>query len=263
MIDLLNSILQLAPLDLLLIFIPGFTIGILHTLLPCEDKTIFTFYTLGVARDTKETFRILAVYSLGLMLINLIIGSIMALIGSMIGNTILIVNEHIFNSLGASSIIISGIYIFIQVLRRKHNPHSKQEGEITETFQLREGRFRKRSSFFLGILAGLPPCVFETYIYSQAISFSASSGFINGVAIVFFYNIGSLLGLIPLSMFGIIGSYARKRLELMKKEDKSNRFQTVSIIELVSSIILIIIGTVLLILALLGINVFKLPVGIP
>jgi sulfite exporter TauE/SafE len=195
------------------------------------------------------------------MLINLIIGSIMAYIGTILGNTILIVNEHIFNSLGASSIIISGIYLFVQVLRRKHNPHSKQEGEITETFQHREGRFRKRSSFFLGILAGLPPCVFETYIYSQAISFSASSGFINGVAVVFFFNIGSLLGLIPLSMFGIFGSYARKRLEQksLKKKDKSGRLQTASIIELISSVILIIIGTVLLILALLGINVFKLP----
>lgn len=250
----------MAPLDLLLIFIPGFSVGILHTLLPCEDKTIFTFYTLGVSRDTKETFRILAVYSLGLMLTNLIIGSILAYIGTVV-NTILLGNEHIFNSLGASSIIISGIYLFVQVLRRKHNPHSKQEGEITETFQQREGRFRKRSSFFLGILAGLPPCVFETYIYLQAISFSVSSGFINGVAVVFFFNIGSLLGLIPLSMFGIIGSYARKRLEQKsdKKKDKSGRLQTVSIIELISSMILVIIGTVLLILALLGINVFKLP----
>ena len=249
----------MAPLDLLLIFIPGFSVGILHTLLPCEDKTIFTFYTLGVSRDTKETFRILAVYSLGLMLINLIIGAIMAFIGTILGDELIPVSEHVFNSLGASSIIISGIYLFVQVLRRKHNPHSKQEGEITETFQLREGRFRKRTSFFLGILAGLPPCVFETYIYLQAISFSASSGFINGVAVVFFFNIGSLLGLIPLSMFGIIGSYARKRLELKKEDDKISRFQTISIIELVSSIILVIIGMVLLILALLGINVFKLP----
>ncbi len=249
----------MAPLDLLLIFITGFSVVILHTLLPCEDKTIFTFYTLGVSRDTKETFRILAVYSLGLMLINLIIGAIMAFIGTILGDELIPVSEHVFNSLGASSIIISGIYLFVQVLRRKHNPHSKQEGEITETFQLREGRFRKRTSFFLGILAGLPPCVFETYIYLQAISFSASSGFINGVAVVFFFNIGSLLGLIPLSMFGIIGSYARKRLELKKEDDKISRFQTISIIELVSSIILVIIGMVLLILALLGINVFKLP----
>ncbi len=248
----------MAPLDLLLIFIPGFSVGILHTLMPCEDKTIFTFYALGVSRDTKETFRILATYSLGLMLINLIIGSIMAYIGYVLGYAIILVNEHIFNSLGASSIIISGIYLFVQVLRRKHNPHSKQENEITETFHQREGRFRKRSSFFLGILAGLPPCVFETYIYSQAISFSASSGFINGVAIVFFFSIGSLLGLIPLSMFGIIGSYARKRLE-QKKDKKNNRLQTVSIIELTSSVILIIIGLVLLILALAGVNVFKLP----
>ena len=250
----------MAPLDLLLVFIPGFSVGILHTLMPCEDKTIFTFYTLGVSRDTKETFRILAAYSLGLMLINLIIGSIMAYIGYVLGNAIILVNEHIFNSLGALSIIISGIYLLVQVLRRKHNPHSKQESEITETFQQREGRFRKRSSFFLGMLAGLPPCVFETYIYSQAITFSAGSGFINGVAIVFFFSIGSLLGLIPLSMFGIIGSYARKRLkQKADKKDRGNRLQTVSIIELTSSVILIIIGFVLLILALAGINVFKLP----
>ena len=95
------SVSLITQFNIWLVFIPGFTIGILHTLIPCEDKTIFSFYALGVSRDTREALRIFTVYSLGLMLTNVIIGGILAYLGHLIGGVVnFILDEHFFNGLG-------------------------------------------------------------------------------------------------------------------------------------------------------------------
>ncbi|MHA1729549.1 MAG: urease accessory protein UreH domain-containing protein [Promethearchaeota archaeon] len=251
---------QMLPLNFFLVFLPGISVGIFHTLIPCEDKTIFAFYALGVSRDTKEALKILLVYSIGLFFTNMVIGAIMAFIGFLLGNIVFQDMELFFNGAGAISIMISGTYLLIQVLRKKHNPHSNQDLEIADTFQDREGRFKKRTGFLLGVLAGIPPCVYETYIYTQAVSFSASYGFINGVAVVFFFGIGSLLGLIPLSLFGLVGSYARKKMKNLEiTDEKRNIHLSISKIELISSILLILLGIILLSLALSGIHIFPPP----
>ena len=62
----------------------AFSLGLLHTLMPCEDKTIFIFYAYGMARDWKQAFRILNFYAAGLMLMNVLIGIVISLFGSII-----------------------------------------------------------------------------------------------------------------------------------------------------------------------------------
>ena len=64
---------QFYPPPLFLIFAPAFLLGILHTLIPCEDKAIFFFWSFGISKTPKKSFFILLVYGLGLMSSNLII----------------------------------------------------------------------------------------------------------------------------------------------------------------------------------------------
>ncbi|MHA1821133.1 MAG: urease accessory protein UreH domain-containing protein [Promethearchaeota archaeon] len=279
--------LNMETLQIYLIFWPGFFWGILHTLMPCEDKTIFFFYTFGVSRDSKEAFKILNMYALGLLSMNMIIGTM----ASIFGGIIFAKFSPLFNNaLGALSIIISGIYMFIQVIRKRFSPHSHQKDEIIETFNQRAGRFKKRTSFLLGILAGIPPCIFEISIYSSAVAYSASAGIINGIGLVLFYGLGTWLGFIPLMLFGLIGPFARNYLNnrqrkknhqkslnataanISKYEDEIEPYYSEEegntdsteqgidygkIIEIISSLTMVLIGIILFILALLGINIFK------
>lgn len=259
----------MADLQIWLVFWPGFFLGILHTLLPCEDKTIFFFYAFGTSRDSKEVFKILTLYGLGLLLMNLIIGTLASVFGGLIFTRI---DPNLNNALGAISIIITGVIMIIQVKRKAWNPHSQQKGEIKETFKQQDGKVRKRTSLLLGFLAGLPPCIFEVAIYLQAISFSGSAGIINGIAVVFFFGIGTWLGLFPLAAFGLIGPLARNKLSKRrsssgKKEHGSSKAGSINAlgdakppyIELISASILILLGIILLILALAGINIFTWP----
>lgn len=255
----------LQGLQYLLVFWPGFVLGILHTLIPCEDKTIFIFYTFGVSRDMKEAFKILTAYGFGLLCANMVIGTIVSAFGDLIFSSF---SPLFQNEIGALFIIISGSFFLIQVIRKKYYPHSHQNKEIKETFKQRSGRFRKRTSFFLGFLAGIPPCIFEIIIYGWA----ANAGIPNGIGLVFFFGIGTWLGLFPLASFGVIGSIARRRYgDDSKKKSRlgfvnkiysqnsnnNSPFHGISKIELLSALILISLGVILLGLAIFGINVFS------
>ncbi|MBD3352438.1 MAG: hypothetical protein GF364_13200, partial [Candidatus Lokiarchaeota archaeon] len=174
------------------------------------------------------------------------------------------INQYINNGLGAASIIISGIIMLIQVQKRTFRPHSQQTDEIEETFKETNGNFQKRTALFLGLLAGIPPCVFEVAIYSQAVTFSASSGIINGIMVVFFFGIGTWIGLFPLAAFGLIGPLARnkfnKKDSIRADENSSSWLETsASKIELISAIFLIALGVIFLVLAILKINIFTWP----
>jgi sulfite exporter TauE/SafE len=242
---------DIIPIYRMLIFW-SFGIGILHTLMPCEDKAIFAFYTFGVSRDSKEAFKILTVYGLGLLCSNMGIGSIISVFGNIIFGGL---NQLFLNGLAAGSVLISGGVMLVQVFLRSPNhsflklirPHYQQKEEIAETIQQskeKEGRFRKRTAFLLGILAGIPPCIFESAIYSMA---AVSSG-LYGMVIVLFFGIGTWIGMFPLAAFGLIGSYTRK------KEKPNNK--SFSKVELVSALTLISLGIILLLFVIAGIDIF-------
>lgn len=252
-------------LHIWLVFWPGFFLGILHTLLPCEDKAIFFFYTFGTSRDSKHAFRILMAYGFGLLCTNMIIGTIASFGGLIFGG----LNEYVTNGFGAISIIISGIIMLFQNKSLRLMPHHQQGKEISESFKESNGQFSKKTAFLLGVLAGIPPCVFELAIYSQALTFSASSGILNGIFVVFFFGIGTWIGLFPLATFGLIGPAAKNYLARKKATDLSHNLEneykhknnhgSLSKIELISAILLIALGIVFLILAIMKINIFTWP----
>jgi sulfite exporter TauE/SafE len=252
-------------LQIWLVFWPGFFLGILHTLLPCEDKAIFFFYTFGTSRDSKHAYRILMGYGFGLLCTNMLIGTFAAF-GGLIFNGL---NEHITNGFGAISIILSGFVMLFQNKSLLLKPHHQQGKDISESFKYSNGNFRNRTAFLLGVLAGIPPCVFELAIYTQALTFSASSGVLNGIFVVLFFGFGTWIGLFPLATFGLIAPAAKNYLSKKKietgaenpnSENKNiNQKSSLSKIELISAIILISLGFVFLILAILQINIFTWP----
>ncbi len=262
----------------------GFFLGILHTIMPCEDKFIFCFYAFGVSRDWKQAFRIVNFYGFGLFLTNFIIGAIVSYISSILGNTLLEnLNGFLINAFSGIILIISGLIMIYQLRKKIYWPHSEQLQELIEN--LPTLRSRKRTSFLLGILAGIPPCIFEIAIYTHASILSIEYGWGNGVWTVFFFGIGTWLGLIPLALLGTMSgkvskfiqktSFARFQFKsnLIKKKDKivdhetetkvtddtdedsSQKFKNNYGIELISSGLMIVIGILFLIFAYLKIDI--------
>jgi len=259
----------------------GFFLGILHTLMPCEDKFIFCFYAFGVSRDWKQAFRIVNFYGFGLFLTNFIIGAILSYISSIVGLTLkedLDNYKFLINAISGSVLIISGLIMIFQIIKKKYWPHSDQLQELIEN--LPTLRSRKRTGFLLGVLAGIPPCIFEIAIYSYASLTSATNGWGNGVWIVFFFGIGTWLGLIPLAILGTMSGKFSKfiqnssmsrfqfRTSHYKKEEESlesgafddniNDSKPGKInftLEIISAGLMVTIGFVFLILAILQINI--------
>lgn len=264
----------------------GLFLGILHTIMPCEDKIVFLFYAFGVSRDWKQSFRIVNLYGLGLFLSNMIIGSILSFVAGAIG--IFGLNQtdrYIWNAASAVSLILGGTLMLIQLYRKTYSPHSDQLQEISES--LPTLRRKKRTAFLLGMLAGIPPCIFELTVYTQAMLFSVQSTWGNGVWTVFFFGIGTWLGLFPLAILATMGGKVSKRIQqtsLFKlivqqrhPENKdpnpnasespkiqSEKAQQLSLtikyskVEIISAIALIVLGVILLVLAFLNIELIPL-----
>jgi sulfite exporter TauE/SafE len=278
-------------IEVILVFWTGIFLGILHTIMPCEDKAIFCFYAFGVSRDWKQAFRILNLYGLGLFLMNFIIGVIISYFAAAVGTFFrTIINPYIFNMVGAASLIISGIVMIAQLHKNRYYPHIDQLQELGEN--LPNLRSRKRTAFLLGLLAGIPPCIFEIAIYLQAINISVIYGWGNGALVLFFFGIGTWLGLIPLAVLGSASGRLSKfiqqnilqrqnRTRILGKEEnqdkdpkgtedsKETKEKSKSLasykIEIVSAIALIVLGVIFLILASLGISIFPLnqPINAP
>jgi len=262
----------------------GFFLGILHTLMPCEDKFIFCFYAFGVSRDWKQAFRIVNFYGFGLFLTNLIIGAILSYVSSIVGQTLLENFDryrYFINALSGIFLIISGLVMIFQILKKKYKPHSDQLQELIEN--LPTLRSRKRTGFLLGVLAGIPPCIFEIGVYTYASLTSATNGWGNGVWIVFFFGIGTWLGLIPLAILGTMSGKISKfmqkssmthfhfRNSQKKKKEKSieseandgnitdsEQIKGFYNLEIISAGFMVAIGIVFLILAILNINIIPL-----
>ncbi|MHA1507736.1 MAG: urease accessory protein UreH domain-containing protein [Promethearchaeota archaeon] len=183
--------------EYIIIFMPAFLLGILHTAIPCEDKAIFFFWSFGIAKTPTKSIYILALYGLGLICANMIIASVTVLITQVPRFVFpaFTPDPFVINFFGAFTSMLAGIVILFFLTRRDYTPHSKYSKEIsTLDWEL------KKTPFFFGILAGFAPCIFELIIYSQSFQFSLGYGFIEGLLIVFYFSLGTFVGLFPLAL---------------------------------------------------------------
>ncbi|MHA1240197.1 MAG: urease accessory protein UreH domain-containing protein [Promethearchaeota archaeon] len=228
--------------EYIIIFMPAFLLGILHTAIPCEDKAIFFFWSFGIAKTPTKSIYILALYGVGLICANMIIASITVLITQVPRFVFptFTPDPYIINFFGAFTSMIAGIVILFFLTRRDYTPHSKYSKEIsTLDWEL------KKTPFFFGILAGFAPCIFELIIYSQSFQFSLGYGFIEGLLVVFYFSLGTFVGLFPLAL----AKYGTSQMV------KPNIKRRKAIFYLMISII-IVFNIVVMILSFLRISVF-------
>jgi sulfite exporter TauE/SafE len=228
--------------EYLIIFMPAFLLGILHTAIPCEDKAIFFFWSFGIAKTPTKSIYILALYGLGLICANMIIASVTVLI-TQIPRFVFPAftpDYYLINFFGALSSMLAGIAILFFLTKRDYQPHSKYSQEISSLdWEL------KKTPYFFGILAGFAPCIFELIIYSQTIQFSLAYGFIEGLLVVFYFSIGTFVGLFPLAL-------AKYGTSQMVKPNIKRR----KVIYYLMISIIIAFNSVVIILSILRISVF-------
>jgi ABC-type nickel/cobalt efflux system permease component RcnA len=207
---------------------------------------MFVFYAFGVSRETKDAFRILGSYSIGLLLANMFVGTVITIFGGLILKRL---DPLISTQIGALIMAAAGIFLLVQVLRRKFQPHSSQNGGIVKKFQENGSRHRLRTGFLLGIFAGLTPCLFEIAIFTYA----AGIGITNGLILSAFFAVGTLIGIFPYAVFGVhrfrdekLSQTARKLFGLPK----------ISKTEIASVLLLLIVAILLFSFAYAGINLF-------
>ena len=105
---------------LLVIFAPAFTLGILHTAIPCEDKAIFFFWSFGISKTPLRSILILVLYGLGLISANLIIAFGTVFIGLILQISIpnIIPDDFTINFFGAVVSMFAGIILLFFIARR-------------------------------------------------------------------------------------------------------------------------------------------------
>lgn len=217
-------------LDQLLVLWPAFVIGILHTLMPCEDKAIFCFWSFGISKDWKNSMTTLMRYGAGLMTANISIGVVTSL--SSLIFTLIPIENYVNNFYGALVSIIVSIYMLIFIITRQYTPHSKHADELKLDIDWK----RKRTPYIFGILAGIPPCIFEILIYTQCFTWSLSYGLISGLLTITSFSVGTFLGLFPLAMISQYGSRIRK-----SSRKKSSKLSIIMIILIIFFNIIIIV----------------------
>jgi sulfite exporter TauE/SafE len=225
-----------------IILMPAFLLGVCHTLIPCEDKAIFFFWSFGIAKTPKKSIYILMLYGLGLITSNMIIASVTVFITQVPRFIIpgFTPDPVIINFFGAFTSMFAGIFFLFFVTRRDYLPHSKYFKDITNLdWEL------KKTPYVFGIIAGFAPCIFELIIYSQAFQLSLGYGFIEGLLVVFYFSIGTFVGLFPLAL-------AKQGTSLIVKP-KERRKNTIYYIML---LIIIIFNTTVMVLSFLGVSVF-------
>ena len=229
---------------LLVVFAPAFFLGILHTAIPCEDKAIFFFWSFGISKTPTRSLFILILYGFGLIFSNMIIATGTVLI-SFIPQILLpgmIPDPHVINFFGAVVSMSAGMMLLFYIIRRGYFPHSKRKEEISQL-----NWEKKKTPYLFGILAGFAPCIFELIVYSWCLQYSLSGGFgfIDGILTVFYFSLGTFVGLFPLALA------KHGTAQFIKSRDSKQNWILILMI-----LIIIIFNTVVLILSLLGIPVF-------
>jgi ABC-type nickel/cobalt efflux system permease component RcnA len=180
-----------------IIFLPAFLLGILHTAIPCEDKAIFFFWSFGISKTPQRSIGILALYGIGIISSNLLIAGgtiVVSLIPQLIFPN-LITDPYLINFFGAFTSTFAGIFLLVFISRRDYMPHSKYSKEIVKL-----NWERKKTPYLFGVLVGFAPCIFELIIYSQCLQYSLGYGFLEGFLVVFYFSLGTFIGLFPLAL---------------------------------------------------------------
>ncbi len=176
---------------------PAFLLGILHTAIPCEDKAIFFFWSFGISKNPTKSIFILALYGLGLICANMIIASLTVFITQVPRFVFpeFTPDPYVINFFGAFTSMFAGIVILFFLTRRDYMPHSRYSKEIpTLDWDL------KKTPYFFGILAGFAPCIFDLIIYTQSFQLSLGYGFLEGLLVVFYFSLGTFVGLFPFAL---------------------------------------------------------------
>ncbi|MHA1804452.1 MAG: urease accessory protein UreH domain-containing protein [Promethearchaeota archaeon] len=227
-----------------IIFLPAFFLGILHTFIPCEDKAILLFWSLGISKTPKKSLLILVLYGMGLIIANLSIAFATVLI-SIIPRIIFpesMFDTHAIIFFGALSSTFAAIFLLFLLTNINYMPHSRSK-EIKLIQNLNWEKLR--TPLFVGILAGFPPCIFELFIYSQCLTLSLSYGYVEGVLSVFYFALGTVVGIFPLAL-------AKQSTQYIIKTRDSRRTK----IFVAMLIIIIVFNTIIMILSFLRINIF-------
>ncbi|TFF95802.1 MAG: hypothetical protein EU544_01985 [Promethearchaeota archaeon] len=177
------------------ILLPAFLLGILHTAMPCEDKAIFFFWSFGISKKPIHSIGILALYGAGLMSANMSIAIITVLITLVPRFFGFIPDPYAINFFGAFSSTFAAIAFLFFITRTDYMPHSRYKDEISHL-----DWEKTRTPYIFGLLAGYPPCIFELFIYSQCLTYSLSYGFLEGILTVFYFSLGTFIGLFPLAI---------------------------------------------------------------
>ena len=232
-----------------IVFFPAFLLGLLHTVMPCEDKALFCFYSFGVTKEPKNSFFILILYGLGLMTANLTIAiiSILIVLIPLIFLPSVVLDPHTITFFGAFSSTFVAIAFLFFITRKDYFPHSKYKDSIMNL-----DWNKRRTPYIFGLLAGFPPCLFELYIYSQCLIFSLSYGWLEGFFTVFYFSLGTLIGLFPLALAERTAETILPK-EMKMEESKTRSKNTIYVIML---LIIIGVNIIIMILSFLEINLF-------
>ena len=105
-----------------IILMPAFFLGVCHTLIPCEDKAIFFFWSFGIAKTPKKSVYILMLYGLGLITANMIIASVTVFITQLPRFIIpsFAPDPIVINLFGAFTSMFAGIFFLIFITRRDY-----------------------------------------------------------------------------------------------------------------------------------------------
>ncbi len=229
---------------LLVVFAPAFLLGILHTAIPCEDKAIFFFWSFGISKTPTRSLFILILYGFGLIFSNMII-AVGTILISFIPQILLpgiIPDQHIINFFGSIGSMGGGIILLFYIIRRGYFPHSKHKDEISQL-----NWEKKRTPYLFGVLAGFAPCIFEVIVYSWCLQYSLSGGlgFVDGIFTVFYFSLGTFVGLFPLALA------KQGTAQIIKSRDTKKKWIFIFMI-----IIILIFNGVVLIFSILRIPVF-------
>ncbi len=227
-----------------IIFLPAFLLGLLHSVIPCEDKAIFCFWSFGISKTPRRSVNILILYGLGLISANLIIamGTVFLSVIPRLIAPHLVFNPYAINFFGALVSTFAGIYLLFFVMTRNYMPHSKQSKDIgTLDWE------KSKTPYLFGMIAGFAPCIFELIIYTQCLQYSLGYGFIEGVLVVFYFSLGTFVGLFPLAL----AQYGTSQIV----KTKINRKNTVFVLMI---LIIVVFNTVVMILSFFQISVFPL-----
>lgn len=226
-----------------IILLPAFVIGILHTLMPCEDKAIFFFWSFGISKDVKNSLLILVLYGFGLIGANMSIAFITVILTFIPRIFGFVPQPYAINFFGAFSSTFAAIFLLFFIMRRDYAPHNHYKEEL-----IKLNWKKKRTPFLFGMLAGYPPCIFELFIYSQCFTWSLSYGFLEGLLTVFYFSIGTFIGLFPLALA------KQGTTQIIRGKEREQRRDKLYFLML---LIIIIFNIIIMILSFLRVDLFN------